>query len=104
MHMQETDNVVLSNHHLLFFLPAIESVFATLPNAQRGVPLIINGDPKGKNILYCNGHSVIIRDIDVGWPWSHSMPVIAVAVSRLGTRLCIYPGSHSPKFKGNQSV
>ena len=42
-----------------------ESVFATLPNAQRGVPLVINGDPKGKNILYCNGNSVIIRDIAV---------------------------------------
>ena len=44
---------------------ATEGVFATLPNAQRGVPLVINGDPKGKNMLYCNGKVVVIRDIEV---------------------------------------
>lgn len=26
--------------------------------------MVLNGDPKGKNILYCNGNSVIIRDIE----------------------------------------
>ena len=40
-----------------------KSVFATLPNAQRGASLVLNGDPKGKNMLYCNGNSVVIRDI-----------------------------------------
>ena len=49
-----------------------ESVFAPLPNAQRGVPLILTGDPKGQNFLYCVGNSVIIRNIEVrrgggGW-------------------------------------
>ncbi|XP_065919248.1 WD repeat-containing protein 1-like [Dysidea avara] len=39
------------------------SIFATLPRTQRGIPLVIKGDPKGKNILYCNGNSVVIRDI-----------------------------------------
>lgn len=43
---------------------AAKGVFATLPNAQRGVPLVINGDPKGKNMLYCNGKVVVIRDIE----------------------------------------
>lgn len=42
-----------------------ESVFAPLPNAQRGVPLILTGDPKGQNFLYCVGNSVIIRNIEV---------------------------------------
>jgi len=39
-------------------------VFAPLPNAQRGVPLILTGDPKGQNFLYCVGNSVIIRNIE----------------------------------------
>lgn len=27
--------------------------------------MVINGDPKGNNMLYCNGKAVIIRDISV---------------------------------------
>ncbi|XP_064465602.1 actin-interacting protein 1-like isoform X1 [Ornithodoros turicata] len=40
-----------------------ESTFATLPRTQRGMPLVLGGDPKGINFLYTNGNSVIIRDI-----------------------------------------
>ncbi|CAN7990105.1 unnamed protein product [Ixodes hexagonus] len=39
------------------------NTFATLPRTQRGMPLVLGGDPKGKNFLYTNGNSVIIRDI-----------------------------------------
>ncbi|XP_063983666.1 actin-interacting protein 1 [Diachasmimorpha longicaudata] len=39
-------------------------IFATLPRTQRGTPLVLGGDPKGKNFLYTNGNSVIIRNID----------------------------------------
>ncbi|XP_035719727.1 actin-interacting protein 1-like [Vespa mandarinia] len=39
-------------------------IFATLPKTQRGQPLVLGGDPKGKNFLYTNGNSVIIRNID----------------------------------------
>lgn len=42
-----------------------EYIFATLPRTQRGQPLVLGGDPKGKNFLYTNGNSVIIRNIDV---------------------------------------
>ena len=28
---------------------------------------MLGGDPKGKNFLYTNGNSVIIRNIDVSW-------------------------------------
>lgn len=42
-----------------------ENVYATLPKTQRGQPLVLGGDPKGKNFLYTNGNSVIIRNIDV---------------------------------------
>lgn len=39
-------------------------IFAALPRTQRGTPLVLGGDPKGKNFLYTNGNSVIIRDIE----------------------------------------
>lgn len=38
--------------------------YATLPRTQRGQPLVLGGDPKGKNFLYTNGNSVIIRNIE----------------------------------------
>lgn len=37
--------------------------FATLPKTTRGQHITIGGDPKGKNFLYCNNNSVIIRDL-----------------------------------------
>lgn len=39
-------------------------IFSTLPRTQRGQPIVIGGDPKGKNFLYTNGNSVIIRNIE----------------------------------------
>lgn len=41
-----------------------EYTFAALPRTQRGTPLVLGGDPKGKHFLYTNGNSVIIRDIE----------------------------------------
>ncbi|XP_076372286.1 actin-interacting protein 1 flr [Tachypleus tridentatus] len=40
------------------------NIFATLPRTQRGMPMVLGGDPKGKNILYANGNSIIIRNIE----------------------------------------
>uniref|UniRef100_A0A1L8E5C1 Actin-interacting protein 1 n=1 Tax=Nyssomyia neivai TaxID=330878 RepID=A0A1L8E5C1_9DIPT len=39
-------------------------IYATLPRTQRGQPIVLGGDPKGKNFLYANGNSVIIRNIE----------------------------------------
>ncbi|GLH10745.1 Protein will die slowly [Gryllus bimaculatus] len=39
-------------------------IYATLPRTQRGQPIVLGGDPKGKNFLYTNGNSVIIRNIE----------------------------------------
>lgn len=39
------------------------SVFASLPRTTRGTPIVLGGDPKGKNFLYTNNNSVIIRNI-----------------------------------------
>ena len=44
-----------------------ESVFASLPRTTRGTPIVLGGDPKGKNFLYTNNNSVIIRDISVSF-------------------------------------
>ncbi|XP_041368870.1 WD repeat-containing protein 1-B-like [Gigantopelta aegis] len=41
-----------------------KSVFASLPRTERGVSIVLGKDPKGKTFLYCNGNSVIIRDIE----------------------------------------
>lgn len=41
----------------------LKATFASLPRTTRGVPIVLGGDPKGKNFLYTNGSSVIIRDI-----------------------------------------
>lgn len=38
--------------------------FASLPRTQRGTPIVLGGDPKGKNFLYTNGNSVYIRNIE----------------------------------------
>ena len=40
-------------------------ILAGLPRTQRGKPIVLKTDPKGKNILYCNGNSVFIRDAKV---------------------------------------
>lgn len=42
----------------------LKGLFSSLPQMERGVSKVIGGDPKGKNFLYTNGKSVIIRDIE----------------------------------------
>ncbi|KAG5460166.1 MAG: hypothetical protein BJ554DRAFT_7820, partial [Olpidium bornovanus] len=44
-------------------LSPAESIFACTPATVRGQPVQLGGDPKGKNILYTNGRTVVIRDI-----------------------------------------
>lgn len=56
---------------MFFFVMSLisisESVFASLPRTTRGTPIVLGGDPKGKNFLYTNNNSVIIRDISVSF-------------------------------------
>lgn len=54
-----TNSMHLSSFHI------VECIYATLPRTARGQPIVLGGDPKGKNFLYTNGNSVIIRNIDV---------------------------------------
>ncbi|ELU05562.1 hypothetical protein CAPTEDRAFT_103538, partial [Capitella teleta] len=41
-----------------------EATYASLPRTKRGMPIVLGGDPKGKNVLYTNGNSVIIRSVE----------------------------------------
>jgi len=38
--------------------------FGTLPRTERGKPLVLSTDPKGKTFLYTNNNSVIIRSLE----------------------------------------
>jgi len=39
------------------------NLYAPLPKTERGKPVLLGGDPKGENVLYCNGSDVIIRSL-----------------------------------------
>lgn len=47
----------------------LEFVFASLPQLERGVAKVLGGDPKCTNFLYTNRKCVIIRNIDVNFPF-----------------------------------
>eukprot|EP01088_Endostelium_zonatum_P010060 TRINITY_DN233_c0_g1_i1.p1 TRINITY_DN233_c0_g1~~TRINITY_DN233_c0_g1_i1.p1 ORF type:complete len:697 (-),score=186.30 TRINITY_DN233_c0_g1_i1:69-2051(-) len=40
-----------------------KNLYAPSPKTERGKPVLLGGDPKGENILYCNGSDVIIRSL-----------------------------------------
>ncbi|XP_006569606.1 actin-interacting protein 1 isoform X2 [Apis mellifera] len=76
-------------------------IFATLPKTQRGQPLVLGCDPKGKNFLYTNGNSVIIRNIDnpaiADIYTEHSCPVNVAKYSPSG--FYIASGDQSGKIR-----
>jgi len=42
----------------------LKNIYSSLPNTERGQPVKLGGDPKGKNFVYASGSSIIIRDIE----------------------------------------
>ena len=58
-------NPLMCYTYSLVFSLSVEATYATLPRTTRGIPIVLGGDPKGKNFLYTNGTSVIIRNIEV---------------------------------------
>lgn len=80
---------------------SIKNTFATLPRTQRGQPLVLGGDPKGKNFLYTNGNSVIIRNIEnpaiAEIYTEHSLPVNVAKYSPSG--FYIASGDQSGKIR-----
>lgn len=60
----------VSCFYCFFFMSLLlEFVFASLPQLERGVAKVLGGDPKRTNFLYTNGKCVIIRNIDVIFPF-----------------------------------
>jgi len=41
----------------------LQNTYGAVPATTRGKPVIVNGDPKGKNFLYATGSSIFIRDL-----------------------------------------
>lgn len=52
-------------YRLFVFLLNLDCTLSSLPRTTRGMPLVISGSPDGKKIVYCNGNSVYIRNIEV---------------------------------------
>eukprot|EP01117_Protostelium_nocturnum_P007731 TRINITY_DN276_c0_g1_i1.p1 TRINITY_DN276_c0_g1~~TRINITY_DN276_c0_g1_i1.p1 ORF type:complete len:605 (+),score=239.17 TRINITY_DN276_c0_g1_i1:105-1919(+) len=40
------------------------NTYAAVPVTTRGKPVVVSGDPKGKNFLYACGNSIFIRDLE----------------------------------------
>ncbi|GAB1607841.1 actin-interacting protein 1-like [Argonauta hians] len=43
---------------------SLKHTFPTLPRTERGMPVVLGADPKGKYFLYTNGHNVVIRELE----------------------------------------
>ncbi|KAL5290089.1 WDR1 family protein [Megaselia abdita] len=75
--------------------------YATLPRTIRGQPIVLGADPKGKNFLYTNGNSVIIRNIEnpaiADVYTEHSCPVNVAKYSPSG--FYIASGDQSGKIR-----
>lgn len=63
-------------------------IFASLPRTSRGFPTVIGSSPKGEKIVYCNGNSVYIVNVenitDVEIYTEHSVPTTVAKMSPSG--------------------
>nr|CAB3267681.1 actin-interacting protein 1 [Phallusia mammillata] len=70
----------------------LKSSFAPLPPTERATALVLGPDPKGKNILYCSGNAVIIRDIENPLNYEvyaeHQKPPKVAKYSHTGFYIC----------------
>ncbi|GAB4840374.1 Actin-interacting protein 1-2 [Ancistrocladus abbreviatus] len=66
----------------------LAETYACVPSTERGRGILISGDPKSNTILYCNGRSVIIRNLDnpqqVSVYGEHAYPVTVARYSSNG--------------------
>ncbi|VDM74600.1 unnamed protein product [Strongylus vulgaris] len=63
-------------------------IFASLPQTKRGFPTVITSSPNGQKIIYCNGNSVFIVDVenntDVDIYTEHSLNTTVAKMSPSG--------------------
>ncbi|XP_010549075.1 PREDICTED: actin-interacting protein 1-2 [Tarenaya hassleriana] len=45
-------------------MPALSETYACVPSTERGRGILISGDPKSDSVLYTNGRSVVILDLN----------------------------------------
>lgn len=80
---------------------SLVNIYASLPRTNRGQPIVLGNDPKGKNFLYVNGNSVFIRNIDSPFQCDvyteHSCPVYCAKYSPSG--FYIASGDQSGKVR-----
>ncbi|RDX69773.1 Actin-interacting protein 1-2, partial [Mucuna pruriens] len=66
-------------------MATLSETYACSPSTERGRGILISGDPKSNNILYCTGRSVIIRNLDnplqVSVYCEHAYPVTVARYS-----------------------
>lgn len=63
------------------FLCFIVNTFASLPRTIRGLPLIVSAKSDGSTLLYCNGNSVYIRDIEVAFKIDYFIEIVIYRMS-----------------------
>ncbi|KAI4313809.1 hypothetical protein L6164_026759 [Bauhinia variegata] len=67
---------------------SLSETYACSPSTERGRGILISGDPKSNNILYCTGRSVMIRNLDnplqVSVYGEHAYPVTVARYSPNG--------------------
>ncbi|TKY50950.1 66 kDa stress protein [Spatholobus suberectus] len=69
-------------------MATLSETYACAPSTERGRGILISGDPKSNNILYCTARSVIIRNLDnplqVSVYGEHAYPVTVARYSPNG--------------------
>ncbi|KAK7269861.1 hypothetical protein RIF29_22638 [Crotalaria pallida] len=69
-------------------MATLSETYASVPTTERGRGILISGDPKTNNILYCTARSVIIRNLDnplqVSVYGEHAYPVTVARYSPNG--------------------
>ncbi|XP_027367497.1 actin-interacting protein 1-2-like [Abrus precatorius] len=69
-------------------MATLSETYACVPSTERGRGILISGDPKSNNILYCTARSVIIRNLDnplqVSVYGEHAYPVTVARYSPNG--------------------
>ncbi|KAJ1397350.1 WD40/YVTN repeat-like-containing domain superfamily [Sesbania bispinosa] len=69
-------------------MATLSETYACVPSTERGRGILISGDPKSNNILYCTARSVLIRNLDnplqVSVYGEHAYPVTVARYSPNG--------------------
>ncbi|XP_025620529.2 actin-interacting protein 1-2 [Arachis hypogaea] len=78
----------IHHYHNPNTMPTLSETYACVPTTERGRGILISGDPKTNNFLYCTARSVVIRNLDnplkVSVYGEHAYPVTVARYSPNG--------------------